>query len=571
MSFLGEIRRRKVFQGAALYLVIAWLIMQVVDVINDPLGLPDWFDTLVITLLAIGFPFAVMFSWLFDLTDEGVVRDSGKATGDKRMEYVLGALLVLAVGWIGFRELNPPASGGTEILPNSVAVLPCDNFSPNPEDAYFALGTHEEMLNQLAKIRDLNVTARTSVLQYAGVARPITEIARELRVEAVLECSVSYAEGRVAIAAQLIDAETGTHLWSERFNEVYADLFTIQAEIAQQIAVALEAELLPAELERIEARPTNSTEAYDLYLRSLALIVPAVAPNTRPAHLANLNKAIELDPSFALAYARRANIYVSGSDQYLDLAYADAEMALRLDPGVANAHVTIGRIHQEYGQWPQARAAYLTALKLSRDGESLFHISRFFSYSGEHAEAIRLARLNLELGSGNLNLLIQVLANAGQLDEAASYCQEAIKSDPANGVMYSNCAVIQIARGNNVEALSAARRAEALWAPMPSWGVLQNAYVHGRLGRSDHVETLREKYGQLEPDLDGGAETTLALAERNSDQAFRRLSEYVRSLENGATTDLAVIFKLKSNWWNDPILNEARFVELRRQLAFGGI
>ena len=313
MSFLGEINRRKIFQVAAVYLVVAWLIMQVVDVVNDPLSLPDWFDTVVILLLGIGFPIALILSWAFNITPHGVVRDAGGSSvprGGRRIEYVLLGLLVAAFGWIGYRELNPPVSNGREILANSIAILPCANLSPDPDNAYFSAGIHGEILNQLDKIQELNVIARTSVLQYADAARPITEIAQELNVGNVMDCSVSYAENRVAVSVQLIDAETGVNLWSERYNEKLADVFDIQADIAIRIAIALEAKLLPGERESIEERPTNSPEAYANYLRALELFWVAGEPSSPPSRLSDLlsylDRAIDLDSEFSLAYARRA-------------------------------------------------------------------------------------------------------------------------------------------------------------------------------------------------------------------------------------------------------------------------
>lgn len=181
-SFLGEIKRRKVFQVAAVYLVVAWLIVQIVATVEAPLRLPEWADTLVIVLLAVGFPVALILSWAFDITPDGVVRDaggSGNGSG-RRIEYVLIALLVVAVGWVIYRvEFEPVATVATvraDVLPNSVAVLPFENLSPNPDNDFFAAGIHEEILGQLAKIRDLSVISRTSVLPYAETELSVPEL-----------------------------------------------------------------------------------------------------------------------------------------------------------------------------------------------------------------------------------------------------------------------------------------------------------------------------------------------------------------------------------------------------------
>ena len=306
MSFVSELKRRKVFQVAAVYLVVAWLIMQVVDVVNEPLRLPEWFDTVAIMIVAIGFPIALILSWAFDLTPEGVVKDSGTVqSSGRRIEYVLIGLLVIAVGWIGFRELSPPAPSTNDVLPNSVAVLPFENLSPNPDDAYFVAGVHEQILNELAKIRDLNVIARTTMMRYADAPPPIPEIASELNVETVMEGSVRYAGNQVRVTAQLIDGDSGTHLWTEDYDGDLADIFGIQSDIATRIAMALEAELLPSERESLEKQPTDSLDAYALFLR--ARNEPAGGSFGGSAGVVTavtlLDAALALDPEFALAYS----------------------------------------------------------------------------------------------------------------------------------------------------------------------------------------------------------------------------------------------------------------------------
>ncbi len=266
MSFLGEIKRRKVFQVAAVYLVVSWLIMQVVDVVNEPLTLPDWFDTAVIVALAIGLPIALILAWAFDVTPDGVVKDQGGHeavhSGGKRIEYVLIGLVVIALTWVIYRvEFDSGGVAGVQregVLRNSIAVLPFENLSLDPEDAFFAAGIHESTLKQLAKISDLVVIARTSVMQYEEDPPPIPEIAKALNVGTVMEGSVRYASGRVLITAQLIDGQTGAHLWSDEFNRELTDVFAVQAEVAGHIATAMQVQLLPDELARIENRPTDS-------------------------------------------------------------------------------------------------------------------------------------------------------------------------------------------------------------------------------------------------------------------------------------------------------------------------
>ena len=299
MSFLGEIKRRKVFQVAAVYAVVAWLLIQIVATVEDPLNLPDWVDTLVIVLLAVGFPIALIMSWTFNLTAEGLVREQGDTASrqgaSRKIEYVLIGLLAAAMVWVIYRvEISPSDTltfGGNDFPPNSIAVLPFENLSPDPDNAYFAAGIHESTLNQLAKIRDLTVMSRTSVMQYEQDPPPIPEIAGALNVETVLEGSVRYANGRVLITAQLIDGSTGRHLWSDEFNRELADIFAVQAEVARRIAAALEVQLLPDEQARIETRATESIEAYQHYLHAMSLPNFLIFPEYGPAFIESIKRA----------------------------------------------------------------------------------------------------------------------------------------------------------------------------------------------------------------------------------------------------------------------------------------
>jgi TolB-like protein len=276
MSFVSTLKRRKIFQVAAVYLVVAWAIMSVVDMVNEPLRLPEWFDTVVILFLAIGFPVAVVLilGWAFDLTPALAVRDRGttvlaSSSRQRRSGYVLIGLLVLAVGRVTYRvEINPSEQAvGTiagesqrELLPNSVAVLPFKNLSPSAEDAYFAAGMHDEILKQLAKLLNLNVISRTSAVRYVDSDLSIPEIADELEVEAIMEGTVRYAEGRVRITIQLIDGETNAHLWSGTYENEFEveNIFAIELDIAARIAKALEGQYLPSERASTEnSRPVG--------------------------------------------------------------------------------------------------------------------------------------------------------------------------------------------------------------------------------------------------------------------------------------------------------------------------
>lgn len=408
VSFLGELRRRKVFQVAAVYAVTAWLLVQIVTAVAPPLNLPDWFDTVVIMLLALGFPIALIMSWAYDVTPEGLVRDEGGARtvrgGGRTIEYVLIGLLVVAVGWVIYRvELDDGRA--RSVLENSIAVLPCASFSTDAENEYFALGLHEELLNRLVKLRDLDVVARTSVMQYANTTKPITAIADELGVRSVIECSVAYGDGRVVISAQLIDGDTGIHRWSERYNRELKDIFGIQADIAINVANELKTKLSLEEQNTLEKAPTDSPEAYALYIkgrhfwnqRSEALMESA---------LRAFEQAIELDPDFALAQVGIADVWifrgwysVLAPEETFAKAKDAIDKALAIDVQLAAAHTSRAHIYLEFDfDWAAAEKEYLRGIELDPRYAIGHHwYGGYLSAMGRHDEAMEQALRAREL------------------------------------------------------------------------------------------------------------------------------------------------------------------------------
>ena len=442
LGLFQELRRRKVTRVAAVYVVTGWLLVQIIDVIGEPLRLPDWFPVVVVVLVGIGFPLALILAWAFEMTPQGVRRATVDTTdavvppGQSPIDYVIAALLVAAIGWMVYTSqgsdpqtaeaVAPEASveveaqarspSQTEGLHNSIAVLPFDNLSPDPDNAYFAAGIHEEVLNQLAKINDLSVIARTSVMQYAGIHRPIVEIANELKVNTVMEGSVRFAGNRVRITAQLIDATSGAHLWSEAFEGDLEDIFGIQLAIATRIAEALEAEFSPAERQRVGNRTTDSPEAYAHYLRAVSSY-GSFRP-TDPVHEA-LDAALALDPDFDTALAFKAFVYgVEGTTPELvnvpaysaetvrrSLALADdyARRALALNLEEGRAFHAMSLVHYGRREWQAALESAERAYALSpNDYLIAFWMGRLRALAGDEEEGIALQRRALELNPNDM-------------------------------------------------------------------------------------------------------------------------------------------------------------------------
>jgi len=595
MSFLGEIKRRKVFQVAAVYAVMAWLIIQIVDVVGEPLNLPDWFDTVAIVLLAIGFPIAVILAWAFDLTPDGVVRDQGTNGAPKgrgrTLEYVLIGSLVIAVGFLfvdayvlndstqanvtGIQTLR--ARDGT-VLPK-VAVLPCDNLSPDPNDAYFAAGIHEEILNQLAKLSGLLVVARTSVLQYAENRPAIPQIASDLNAQAVMECSVRYAGDSILVTAQLIDPETDAHLWSETYPGDLSDLgavFAMQADIAMNISDALQVEFSLEERQRIEKPLTSSPEALRLYLQATNLGDPGPGGTGSNNELHEyLDQAIQLDSQFARAYALKAHDYayamVRGRlpddlevRELERLAYQNAAAALSLDPEENLAYVVFANIARFTWRATEAEAAFLRALRLApSDPTSLRGLAHFFSFLEEHEQATEYARLAIELNP-SLGVLANVYRRAGDFDAADSAINE-IPGLPDSS-MYRWRAVFEWHRGNSESALENIQIAESAVADNDPQGLANLIQVYGLLGHREEALRLLEHLQQVSGAAHVRA-TDWALAYMGAGYYEQALMWLNHVDQQRSPEDSLEAFDFAINSFHNPALEREEFLDVRNRLA----
>src|SRR5437016_6875384 len=353
-SFFQEVRRRKVYRVAAAYVVAAGFLIQIASAAFPAWDLPSWSLRLVITLLLIGFPVALILAWAYDVTPQGVrVTSTATTPGAHRRRnlFILIATGVVVSAVAGF-FLLPHASARK--IDKSIAVLPFQNLSADPENAFFTDGVQDEILNDLAKIADLKVISRTSVMQYkAGAKHNLRQIANELGVAHVVEGSVQRAANRVRVSSQLIDAKTDRHLWAESYDRPLDDVFAIQTEIAKAIAGQLQAKLSPVEKSAIEQPPTTNLIAYDRYLR--AKKVRAVQTARVPADMREetrlLNQAVAYDSTFLLAYCELAQAhayaYHLGVDRTLArvaLAKAARDAALRLGPDRGEPHLAAAEV-----------------------------------------------------------------------------------------------------------------------------------------------------------------------------------------------------------------------------------
>src|SRR5215510_9103451 len=350
-GFFEEAKRRNVYRVAAAYIIAAAGVIQMASAAFPAWELPNWGLRLVIVLLLLGFPVALMLGWAYDITAQGLEVTPTMAV--PRAHRRRNIIMLVATG------VTISAAAGFFLLPRvsahkidkSIAVLPFENLSEEKTNVFFADGMQDEILTNLARIADLRVISRTSVMQYkSGIARNLREIGQQLGVAHVVEGSVQRSGNRVRVNAQLVDVRTDRHLWGQTYDRDLADVFSIQSEIAKAIADQLEAKLSPAEKDAIERAPTSDITAFDLYTRAKNLCLTAFGSSTTKANLLRaadlLNQAVARDPSFFQAYCLLAfahdGVYWVGFD-HTPARLAQAESAVQaaslLQPNAGETHL----------------------------------------------------------------------------------------------------------------------------------------------------------------------------------------------------------------------------------------
>src|SRR5437762_13813944 len=315
-NFFSELKRRNVYKVAVAYAIVGWLLVQIATQVFPFLEIPTWVVRLVIALVAIGFPIALVIAWAFEITPQGIERTEvadtmPAAAGQTKRAWIYVAIVgaVLSVGLFflgryGFRN----AARTSELPAKSIAVLPFDNLSRDPDNAYFAEGVQDEILTRLAKVADLKVISRTSTQRFKSAPPDLRDIAKQLGVMNVLEGSVQKANDQVRVNVQLINALSDAHLWADTYDRKLTDIFSVESEIAKTIADTLQAKLSGSEQHAIAARPTENTEAHQLYLKGRFFWNKRTGNDLKKS-IDYFEQAIAADPNYALAYAGIADAY----------------------------------------------------------------------------------------------------------------------------------------------------------------------------------------------------------------------------------------------------------------------
>jgi TolB-like protein/lipoprotein NlpI len=470
MSFLTELKRRNVIRVAGAYLALGWVVVQATATLAPALSLPESALPLVTWIGVIGFPFVLVFSWAYELTPEGLKRESEVDRSQsithvtsRRLDYIIIALLVVAMLMFVADRFIPrdsavesAADHAKGALPQqasapatdrkSIAVLPFENLSSDAENEHFADGLHDELLTKLAKLHDLKVISRTSVMEYKDKTHNLREIGKALGVATILEGTVRKAANRVRLSMQLIDTGTDAHLWAETYERELTDVFQIQTAVADEIAQALKVNFSAEERSAVDQQATANAEAYDLYLRARRygdywaqenedlrkareLLERAVAldPGFAEAHgrlavvaavqyirsdhsaerLAQSERAIarafELDPQLPSAhFAKAHNEY--HVHQRFEVALTDLDRALAREPNYGEALTMRGWLYRRLGRWDEMHAAFVRALELNpRHPDVLQHAGQAAAWLRRYAEAARYYDRSVAAAPDNLD------------------------------------------------------------------------------------------------------------------------------------------------------------------------
>ncbi len=482
MSLFKELKRRNVIRVAAAYLIIGWLLAQISTTLEDALNLPPWFDTLVVTLMLIGFPIALIIAWIYELTPDGIkkekdIQSDGSITSHtgKKLDYITIVAAIAVAGMFAWQQMSPkeldslvrengkiiteknpiiPVQAGTssskpenpiETLPNnkSIAVLPFTNMANNPESEPITVGLHDDLLSHVSKISALKVISRTSVLRYKDTQKSIGEIAKELGVAHILEGGVQKSGNQIRINVQLIDAQTDEYIWAEIFDrELTANnIFKIQTEISKKIAEALKTQLLPHEQQSLMKQATDNLDAYSAYLAGRQRMLNRNSKDLKQA-LELFQKASDLDSNYALAYIGQADT-ISLLNEYSDLSLQEMfsrsepliAKALEIDPLLAEVHTSkAGFLHRK-GKINEAEHSYKYSITLNPNYATTYHwYGRLLRNNfGRYEEALILSRKAAELDP--LSPVIQTnvgwsLERLGRNQDALAQFQRVIELAP---------------------------------------------------------------------------------------------------------------------------------------------
>jgi TolB-like protein len=582
-NFFAELKRRNVYKVAVAYAVVAWLLIQAASILFPTFEAPSWVMKVFVSLLVLGFPVALVFSWAFEITPEGIKRESevepnksiSRHTGRKIVALTIG-LAVVAAGLLAFQLLRGTSNQKSANQPGdakgmsekSIAVLPLVNTSGDPGNDYFSDGLSEELIAVLAKIPSLKIIGRSSSFLFKGKSDDSRTIGEKLGVANLLEGSVRKQGDRVRIVAELINAADGRAVWSETYDRELKDVFAVQSEIATAVTEQLKIKLLGAPAKSDAAPSNDNLAAYNALQQGTFYFRLSTEEGTRKA-TEFYSEAIRLDPRYALAYAQLsaawrqlAATWLSGGAEANE-GYAKArnaaQTALSLAPDLAAAHEALGfvLVTPDF-DFAAAEAEFRKAEKLApADAGPKFALSFLFAVQGRLAEAENIMRQTLALDPLGVTRYLnfaRILIAGGRYDEAEDALRKAIELQPAAARLHAYLTILDVLRANTAAALQ-----DAQLEPKGFWQ--DYALALAQQAQNDHATADAAMQAFIDKHALSGPFQIAAVygLRKEPDKMFEWLERAYTGHDPGLTQLLATPFIL--NYRDDP-----RFAALCQKL-----
>jgi len=585
MSFFAELKRRNVYKVAIAYAVVSWLLIQAASIFFPAFDAPPWVMKIFIIVIIFGFPVALIFSWAFEITPEGIKLESEiepsksvtRRTGRKIVAVTI-ALAVIAAGLFVYQlvrskpdTLRSPVAGA--IANKSIAVLPFDNLSRDPDNAYFCEGVQDEILTRLAKVADLKVISRTSTQHFKSAPDNLPQIAKQLGVAHILEGSVQKAADQVRVNVQLINALTDAHLWADTYDRKLTDIFAVESDIAKTIAETLQARLSGSEKSLIAKTPTVNPEAYELYLKGRFFWNKRTGDDLRKS-IGYLKQAIAKDPGYALAYAALADSYGilrfyggASPDESIVPAAAAAKKALELDDSLAEAHASLGLIATEELELHRGVSELERAVQLNPNYATAHHwLSLALTALGQSDRSVAELKRALELDP--LSMVINADLSIGYLyarryDEAEAQARKTLEIDPRSFLAHYYLGMALQLKGRLKEAIPEFQKAVELNHDPYSMSMLVQGYA--RNGQTDEARKLLARLNEMAKSTQV-PEYAFALAYTSLGEKDRA----IEALEHGfAGGNKSYLFLLPGDPLLDDLRGDPRFEALVQKITHG--
>lgn len=578
MSFFSELKRRNVYRVAALYIIVGWVVLQVVDLFMSFMPLPEWTSRLVFVLLAAGFPVALLLAWAIELTPEGIKleepTEGPESSGRKRADLVIYAALAgVLVFWVASLDWNRDPEIVESGAIRSLVVLPLANLMNDPGQAYFVEGMHEALITELSKVEALRVISRTSAMKFLNSNKSVPEIGRELGVDAIVEGSVLRAGDTVRVTAQLIEAESDRHLWADNFDRQLTDILALYGDVTREIVEQIRITVTPDEAARLANAGAVDPEGYELYLKG-DYLCDQWAPQEMLQGIELMRQAVEEDPKSALAHVGLAMClqyaaffgYVSPVE-ILDEANNAANKAVALDNQLPESWVALAGVRYYLGfDFVASELALQRALAINpHTVRALIHYSWQLGESGRFEEALEHAREAIQLdplSTAAQTTIAQAYFLNHEFDNAATEYRRLVDLDPADPSSHFFLGWSQEQVGNFEPAIESHQRAVEL-SDNASLYLAGLGYAHGLAGQIDKAREILEEL--LMRRQEGRAESYhVAIVQIGLDDQ----SEAIDSLEQAYDERSSHMLYIKQGAQFDTLRNNERFMRLVQRMGW---